>query len=78
MSNEDFNVLIPQPAVLRRYGITDMTLWRWRRRKDLAFPVPLEIGKRNYFYSADLAEFEARRPRKPVAPAVTIPEPEDA
>ena len=30
--------LIPDPQVRQRYGVTDMTLWRWDHTPSLGFP----------------------------------------
>lgn len=52
---------LPAKQVLARYGITDMTLWRWLRDKDLGFPQPKKIRGRRYFEGDELDEFDARQ-----------------
>lgn len=47
--------------VLSRYGITDMTLWRWLRNPDLGFPRPTVINRRRYFAEAELTAWERQR-----------------
>lgn len=49
------------PQVQKRYGITDMTLWRWLRNSDLSFPRPIVINRRRYFVEADLIAWERAR-----------------
>ena len=49
------------PQVLQRYGITDMTLWRWLRRDELAFPKPTVINRRRYFRIEELEAWERRQ-----------------
>ncbi|WP_198021982.1 helix-turn-helix transcriptional regulator [Algiphilus aromaticivorans] len=40
--------LVPQPELRRRFGgISDMTVWRWR--KDGFLPPPTVIRRRNYW-----------------------------
>jgi hypothetical protein len=34
------DVLLPDPKVTERYGITAMTLWRWDHDEKLGFPRP--------------------------------------
>ena len=53
--------------VLRRYSITDMTLWRWLRNEELAFPQPTKINGRRYFKEAELSTWERARAGKAVA-----------
>jgi predicted DNA-binding transcriptional regulator AlpA len=61
------NVMIPDsdavymaaPKVLARYGISDMTLWRWLRDEKLNFPRPIRIGRIRYFSIAELDAFDA-------------------
>jgi predicted DNA-binding transcriptional regulator AlpA len=47
--------------VQTRYGITDMTLWRWLQNDELSFPRPLYINRRRYFDEADLMAWERQR-----------------
>jgi predicted DNA-binding transcriptional regulator AlpA len=52
-------VLIPAPAVLKRHGISAMTLWRWLHDADLGFPRPIDIRRRRFFRLAELEAWEA-------------------
>jgi predicted DNA-binding transcriptional regulator AlpA len=47
--------------VQKRYGITDMTLWRWLKNADLSFPNPIYINRRRYFDEADIIAWERAR-----------------
>jgi hypothetical protein len=44
-----------------RYGITDMTLWRWLRDPELGFPQPVTIRRRRYWSEAKLDAFDSER-----------------
>ncbi|RWP80471.1 DNA-binding protein [Mesorhizobium sp.] len=44
-----------------RYGITDMTLWRWLNNSELNFPRPIVITKRRYFKVDEVLEWERSR-----------------
>lgn len=52
------------PAVLERYGISDMSLWRWIRDPSLAFPRPVYIGRYRYFVRSELEAWERALPRE--------------
>lgn len=41
-----------------RYGVSDMTLWRWLRSDRLNFPIPLIINGRRYWLSAEIEAWE--------------------
>jgi predicted DNA-binding transcriptional regulator AlpA len=56
--------LLPQPAACRRYGVSQMSLWRWQHRTDLDFPRPITIAGRKYFYLEDLVRWEQSLVRK--------------
>jgi predicted DNA-binding transcriptional regulator AlpA len=49
-------------AVRTRYGVSDMTIWRWLHRGDLGFPVPIRINNRRFWRLTDLEAWEASRP----------------
>lgn len=49
------------PQVLSRYQISEMTLFRWQKNKDLAFPQPLKINRRKFFLEDDLIAWERSR-----------------
>jgi predicted DNA-binding transcriptional regulator AlpA len=52
---------LPASAVRGRYGISDMSLWRWLRDEALGFPHPMRINGRRFWRLADLEAFEASR-----------------
>jgi predicted DNA-binding transcriptional regulator AlpA len=56
--------LIPARGVWQRYGVTSMTLYRWIAEADLAFPLPVYIGRFRYWRLSELLAWEAERPRK--------------
>ena len=47
--------------VCGRFGVTDMTLWRWLVRTDLGFPRPIVISRRRYFLISDIKAWERAR-----------------
>ncbi len=49
------------PAVMERFGISPITLVRWQKRDDLAFPKPLKIGMRNFWKISSLEAWEQSR-----------------
>ncbi len=53
--------LLPAALTRKRYGISDMTLWRWENDSALNFPQPIRINGRRYWRIADLQAFEARQ-----------------
>jgi hypothetical protein len=53
--------LIPDVMVLARYGISNMTLWRWDHDEDLGFPKPTWIRNRKYRDADELDAFDARQ-----------------
>lgn len=50
--------LVTAAQILARYSISEITLWRWLRDNDLAFPRPLYIRKRRYWQATDLTDWE--------------------
>lgn len=44
-----------------RFKISDATLFRWTRDKDLQFPQPMKVKRRKLFDEAKLAEWELKR-----------------
>jgi hypothetical protein len=45
-----------------RYGISDMSLWRWLQDSKLKFPPPaLRVRERRYWLEADLIAWERSR-----------------
>lgn len=47
------------PQVQERYQKSHVTLWRWIRDPDLAFPQPMKINRLNYWRLSDLEAWEA-------------------
>ena len=47
--------------VRERYGVTDMTIWRWQKDPNLHFPAPMVINRRKLWDPADLDAFDARQ-----------------
>lgn len=52
---------LPARQVWERYGVTQMTLWRWLRDPDLNFPRPHYLGRYRYWKISDLEAWEATR-----------------
>ena len=62
---EDAQVYGTARQVRRRYGdISDMTLWRWCRDEDLAFPKPITINRRRFWRWSNLKAWEKQRAAK--------------
>jgi len=57
------DAFLPARKVWERYGVTDMTLYRWLRDERIEFPQPVYIGRFRYWKIADLEAFEASRAR---------------
>jgi len=53
--------LIPEPRVRARYGVSDMTLWRWDHNPALNFPAPIRINGRKYRRLSELVAWERAR-----------------
>lgn len=47
---------LPQPKVLKRYGVSVMSLRRWQ--EDRGFPTPLKIGARSFYRISELLAWE--------------------
>ena len=47
--------------VRQRYGVSDMTLWRWLRNPTLCFPKPITINGRRYWREDSLLDWERAR-----------------
>lgn len=50
--------MLPTRAVRERYGVSDMTIYRWRHDPKLDFPKPVEIRGQLYFDEAALDAFD--------------------
>lgn len=57
-------VFIPAAKMAERYGVTTMTIWRWRQKKELGFPEPISINGRNMWRLSDLEKWEADKAEK--------------
>jgi predicted DNA-binding transcriptional regulator AlpA len=64
---EPAEVLVPDPAVWREFGVTSMTLYRWSRDKKLDFPPAVKINGRNFRSRRLLEDFKARLLREAIA-----------
>ena len=53
---------LPARAVWERYGVTNMSIYRWVANKDMGFPAPFYIGRFRYWRLEDLRAWEAGRP----------------
>lgn len=63
-TNDD---LLPATPVRARYGVSDMTIFRWLADLKLGFPKPIRINGRRYWRLADLQAFEARQAKEEAA-----------
>lgn len=50
--------MVSMRAVSQRYGVTPRTIHRWIARDKLAFPRPIYINTRRYWFVAELAAWE--------------------
>ncbi len=48
-------------AIRARYGVSDMTIWRWLHNNELGFPAPLRINGRRFWRLTQLEAWEASR-----------------
>jgi predicted DNA-binding transcriptional regulator AlpA len=53
--------LLSARTVRERYGVTGRTLDRWLVRASLAFPQPLRINGRKYWFETELTAWERSR-----------------
>jgi predicted DNA-binding transcriptional regulator AlpA len=59
----DDDRFLPARAVWERYNVTSMSIWRWLRDADMAFPQPVLFGRLRYWKLSELLMWEASRPR---------------
>lgn len=57
----DYQVYLPAAAVRSRYGVSDMSLWRWLRDPRLGFPRPMRINGRQFWKLASLEAWDRSR-----------------
>ena len=50
--------LMPAAEVQRRYGVSHMTLNRWRKCIELGFPQSITINGRRYWHVSELVNWE--------------------
>jgi|tagenome__1003787_1003787.scaffolds.fasta_scaffold20787591_2 predicted DNA-binding transcriptional regulator AlpA len=60
-------VYLTGPQVDKRYSISAMTRWRWRKDRKLRFPPPLIIKRRCYWSIEALERWEREREAKSAA-----------
>ena len=58
---QDTQAYLPAAQVRARYGVSDMSLWRWLKNEDLAFPHPIRINNRRFWRLNELEAWEATR-----------------
>jgi predicted DNA-binding transcriptional regulator AlpA len=60
---DDLKPYLTAAQVRQRYGVTDMTLWRWLHDERVKFPHPYYFSRFRYWKLSDLQDFEksARR-----------------
>ena len=60
---------LPAGAVRARYGVSDMSIWRWLHQEALGFPTPIRINGRRFWKLAELESWEASRAAEPTEAA---------
>lgn len=55
------------PQVQVRYQKSHVTIWRWVRDPELAFPAPMQINRLNYWRLSDLEAWEVAQAMQGVA-----------
>jgi hypothetical protein len=58
----DASDFIPGPKLRARFGISAVTLWRWRHDPDAGFPAAKLINGRLYFPLAAVTAWLSRQP----------------
>ena len=58
------SVLLPDPAVARRYGVHPFTLRRWDKKRDLGFPPVIIVNNRRYREVAKLDAWDRKNSRE--------------
>ena len=61
MSEKSSESFLPARAVKLRYGVSDMSLWRWLRDQRLGFPAPIIINRHRFWRESDLVAWERQR-----------------
>ena len=60
--NPEGGDFIPGPKLRAKFGISAVTLWRWRHDEENGFPAPKVINGRLYFSLGAVATWLARQP----------------
>jgi hypothetical protein len=60
----DKSVLLPDPAVAKRYGVHPFTLRRWDENPDLGFPPVIKVNNRRYREIAKLHAWDLKNSRE--------------
>jgi len=66
----DIDHLVPDPAFIKEFGVTLMTLWRWDRDPRmiaLGLPPPIKIRKRNHRSRKQVEIFKANLLKRALA-----------
>ncbi|MCC5977018.1 MAG: AlpA family phage regulatory protein [Salinarimonas sp.] len=63
-NNETDAVYLTAPQVRTRYGVSDMTLYRWLADTAKKFPKPIYIGRRRYWRITELVAWEEATARR--------------
>jgi predicted DNA-binding transcriptional regulator AlpA len=66
MKDDTPDELVPDPQVLKEFGIIPMTLWRWDNDPRVGFPPARRIGPRKYRSRRELEEFKAKLLREAI------------
>lgn len=54
---------LPARKVLDRYGVSDMTIWRWLRDEKMNFPKPVYLGRFRYWRISEIEAWEIAQMR---------------
>jgi predicted DNA-binding transcriptional regulator AlpA len=55
---------LPAVQVQRRYGVSDMTVWRWLKDPDMGFPQPYYFGRLRFWKLSALEQWERAQVRQ--------------
>ena len=61
MKGERNSAYLSGPQVQARYGICDVTLYRWQNDPRMNFPKPMVINRRKFFREDEIAAWERER-----------------
>ena len=65
MPQDSSDTLISGPNLRKRHDVSDMTLWRRMKDRELNFPKPIKISGRNFFRLSEIEDFERRMAARP-------------